>query len=121
MALTPFGKALRKLRIDRDMLLKNMAEGASVTPAFLSAIEAGRKPIPSYLVGRIAEWMHLGLHETEELRQSAAMSAAYAQIPLTSSASFFDRSLATQLARNFGDLDEDQKHEIQLIMSRRKP
>jgi transcriptional regulator with XRE-family HTH domain len=120
MALTPFGKALRKLRIDRDMLLKTMAEGASVTPAFLSAIEAGKKPIPSYLVGRLAQWMRLNDPETEELRHAAAMSAAFVQIPLSPASSMFDRSLATQLARSFVDLDDTQKHEIQLIMNRRK-
>ena len=120
MALTPFGKALRKLRIDEDMLLKNMADGASVTPAFLSAVEAGRKPIPHYLISRIADSMKLGQARVEELREAAAISASRVEIPLSSENSTFDRTLAVQLARNFNTLDEQQKNSIREIMDRRK-
>jgi transcriptional regulator with XRE-family HTH domain len=120
MALTPFGKALRKIRIDRDMLLKDMADGLSVTPAFLSSIEAGRKPIPHYLVGRIADFLQLNMVEKQELRTAAELSASSVQIALSPTSSIFDRSLATQLARNFDELDEGQKHAIKSIMDRRK-
>jgi transcriptional regulator with XRE-family HTH domain len=121
MALTPFGKAARKLRIDRDMLLKDVAEGASLTPAFLSAVEAGRKPIPQYLVDRMADVMKLRADETEELRVAASLSASSVTIPLSAESSMFDRSLAVQLARNFDELDEKQKIDIRRIMDRRKP
>jgi HTH-type transcriptional regulator, competence development regulator len=120
MALTPFGKALRKLRIDGDMLLKDMADGIKVTSAFLSAIEAGRKPIPHYLIGRIADWMRLGREDIEALRDAAALSAAKVEITLSGMSSIFDRTLANQLARNFEELDEGQKFEIKRIMERRK-
>ncbi len=120
MALTPFGKALRKYRIDRDKLLKDMAEGVGVSPAFLSAVESGRKGIPDSLVGRIADWMNLDLVERNELQAAADLSAPAAQIPLSRSSSVFDRTLAMQLARNFDQLNEQQKEEIKQIMDRRK-
>lgn len=120
MALTPFGKALRKLRIDGDKLLKDMADGVNVTPAFLSAIEAGRKPIPHYLIGRIADWMKLSREDVDHLRDAAALSAPRIEIPLSKSSSIFDRTLANQLARNFEELDEGQKFAIKRIMDRRK-
>jgi len=120
MALTPFGKALRRLRIDRDMLLKDMARKAAVTPAFLSAVEAGRKPIPHYLVDRIADSIGLGHSEREQLRSDAQISAASVQIGLSASSSIFDRSLAVQLARSFDGLDDGQKNAIKKIMDRRK-
>ena len=120
MALTPFGKALRKLRIDRDMLLKDMADKASLTPAFLSAVEAGRKPIPHYLVDRIANSNSLQEEELIKLRAAAEMSAQSVQINLSRLTSDFDRSLAVQLARNFDDLDDSRKREIKEIMDRRK-
>jgi HTH-type transcriptional regulator, competence development regulator len=120
MALTPFGKALRKLRIDRDMLLKDLADKMSVTPAFLSAIEAGRKAIPHGMTDRVASLMNLDSTDYQQLKQAADLSVASVQIPLSSASSLFDRSLATQLARNFDELDESQKTAIKQIMDRRK-
>lgn len=117
MALTPFGKAMRKLRIDRDLLLKEVADGVGVTPAFLSAVESGRKAIPASLVDRTVKWMRLGSQEAGELRAAADASVVSVQIAL-GVASAFDRSLATQLARNFNNLDEGQKHAIREIMEK---
>lgn len=50
--LTPLGRFLRKLRIDRGELLRDMAEKLGVTMSFLSAIENGKKSMPS-------EWVAL--------------------------------------------------------------
>ena len=41
--LSEFGKFSRKLRIDRDELLIDMAKKLGVKPAFLSAVEFGNK------------------------------------------------------------------------------
>ena len=39
--MTPFGAKLRQLRADRDITLKQMAEGLQISAAFLSALEHG--------------------------------------------------------------------------------
>ena len=41
--MTPFGKRLRELRKERGMTLKAMAAALHVTPAYLSALENGRR------------------------------------------------------------------------------
>ncbi len=46
----PVGKILRKLRIDHDERLSDMARHLAVSPAFLSAVERGKKPPPLRLV-----------------------------------------------------------------------
>jgi transcriptional regulator with XRE-family HTH domain len=120
MALTPFGKALRKLRIDRDLLLKDMADDVSMTSAYLSAVEAGRKPIPRNLITQLRSRLNLTPEQESELREAADMSASSAQFHFPASASPFDRSLATQLARNFGDLNLAQKEAIKSILNGRK-
>jgi len=120
MALTPFGKALRKLRIDRDLLLKDMADGVSMTSAYLSAVEAGRKPVPRTLIPQLRNRFNFSQEQESELKEAADMSASSAQIHFSSAASPFDRSLATQLARNFDKLDADQKAEIKSILNRGK-
>lgn len=52
--LTPFGIAIRKLRLDKGLRLIDMAEKLDMSTAFLSAIETGRKPIPDGLVRKIS-------------------------------------------------------------------
>ena len=45
--LTSIGKFLRKLRVDHDEILKDMAEKLEVTVSFLSAVENGKKHMPA--------------------------------------------------------------------------
>jgi transcriptional regulator with XRE-family HTH domain len=53
MSLTVFGKAVRSARIQTDSTLQQMAEALGTSPAFLSAIETGRKKIPVQWVEKI--------------------------------------------------------------------
>lgn len=47
------GKYLKKLRIDREQNMNDMATELDVSTAFLSAVETGKKNIPSRLVTKI--------------------------------------------------------------------
>lgn len=53
MAITEFGKAVRKARIDAEVSLAGMATDLGTTPSFLSAMEMGRKKIPDSWVTNI--------------------------------------------------------------------
>jgi pseudouridine-5'-phosphate glycosidase len=54
MAITEFGKAVRKARIDaNNVTLASMASELQTTPSFLSALEMGRKRIPGEWVVKI--------------------------------------------------------------------
>lgn len=53
MALTEFGKAVRKARIDSNETLGTMADALGVSPGFLSSIETGRKKIPLDLMEKV--------------------------------------------------------------------
>lgn len=56
MGLTDFGKAIRKARLDIGETLSTMATSLEVTPAFLSALETGRKKIPAEWVVKITNF-----------------------------------------------------------------
>jgi transcriptional regulator with XRE-family HTH domain len=45
MPLSSFGRTVRFARIDGDLFLGQMAKAIGVTPAYLSAIEAGRRRV----------------------------------------------------------------------------
>lgn len=44
--MTPFGKRLRELREERGVTQKEMAQALRVSPAYLSALEHGRRGQP---------------------------------------------------------------------------
>ncbi|MGX9361785.1 hypothetical protein C7420_101837 [Pantoea ananatis] len=50
MRVTALGKFLRKIRIDKNEILKDMAENLKVSVAMLSAIELGKRSISEEFV-----------------------------------------------------------------------
>lgn len=69
--LTPFGAELRKLRIDKELRLFDLAEKMGISSAMLSAVETGRKAIPDGFVHRIARALDLNAAEIKALRLAA--------------------------------------------------
>lgn len=74
MALTEFGKALRKARIDSSETLGSMADAIGVSPGFLSGVETGRKKIPTDLVGKIKDFFGSRSIRVADLDALAAVS-----------------------------------------------
>lgn len=72
--LTDFGKAIRKIRIDRDMNLIQLAESIGVSSAFLSSVETGKKPISAELIGKIITTLQLEKEDEKILIHSASQS-----------------------------------------------
>lgn len=74
MALTEFGKAVRKARIDANETLLSMATAIGTSPAFLSGMETGRKKIPTEWVTKIVDFFNAKNVETEDLQELAHIS-----------------------------------------------
>lgn len=68
---TLFGKELRKIRIDCDERLLDMAKRLTKTAAFISAIETGRKSPPVGFEDSVAETYNL----SKEVRQKLVRTA----------------------------------------------
>lgn len=120
MSINLFGKEARKLRIDRDLLLKDVADRLNVTPTFLSAVEAGRKPIPPGFVGRVADAMQLNAEERDQLQRAADQVAREQRITFKPGVSAAARETASMLARNFDTLTEEDFKEIRAVLERRR-
>ena len=69
--LTEFGKALRKIRIDRQQLLKDMANKLGVSSAYLSAVENGKRRMPQDWVSKIASIYSLDSDAQADLQNAA--------------------------------------------------
>lgn len=65
--LTPFGLALRKIRLDRNLRLLDLAKATDLSTAFLSAVETGQKRIPDGFVTKLSRSLDLTASEVAEL------------------------------------------------------
>jgi transcriptional regulator with XRE-family HTH domain len=116
--LTPLGKALRKLRIDRGWLLKDMADGIGVAPSFLSGIETGRKAVPPDFMKKLLAWADLPVDQVSEFVKAASLSKKEFKIPVGPHFSDTDREAAALLAR-FGELPVEERDQIRKILLKR--
>ena len=116
---TEFGKFLRKLRIDRGEILKNMAEKLEMTSSYLSAIECGKRNIPDDMIEKLTSIYSLNEKEQQELSIARDRSLKSIEIELASS-SDNKRDLALQFARKFNDMDDDVVLQIQKFLNRNK-
>lgn len=74
MALTAFGKAVRKARVDVGQTLLSMADQLDTTASFLSAMETGRKKVSSQWVAKIGTFFEENGHPVADLDKLAAVS-----------------------------------------------
>ena len=73
--MTPFGRKLREMRATRGVTMKEMAAALRVTPAYLSALEHGKRGRPSWrLVQAIIGYFNVIWDEAEELERLARLS-----------------------------------------------
>ena len=73
--MTPFGVKLRQIRAERGMSLKQMAEGLGVSPAYLSALEHGRRGRPAHpMVVALCAQLNIIWDEADELLRLARLS-----------------------------------------------
>jgi len=73
--MTPFGARVREMRAQRGIALKDMAAALGVSPAYLSALEHGRRGRPNWaLVQKIITYFNVIWDEAEELSRLARLS-----------------------------------------------
>jgi len=105
--MTPFGARLRALRAVRGLTLKRMAADLSLSPAYLSALEHGRRGRPTpVLVKMICAYFDIIWDEAEELERLAALSHPRIVID-TAGLSPAHTELANRLAAGIADLDRE--------------
>ncbi len=106
--MTPFGERLRELRRRRSLTLTRMAGDLQLSPAYLSALERGRRGRPSpILVEQICAYFHIIWDEADELRQLARLSHPRVVID-TAGLSPGATLLANRLAEGIGRLPDER-------------
>lgn len=113
--MTPFGARLREMRRARGVSQKEMAAAIGVSAAYLSALEHGRRGVPSWAtVQAIIGFFNVIWDEAEELQKLALASHPRALVD-TAGLSPQATELANLLAAEIGRLDD---HEIAELLAR---
>ena len=118
--MTPFGDRMRKLRAERGVTLKAMAEALGVSSAYLSALEHGKRGRPGWhLIQRILAYFNIIWDEADEVVRLARISHPRITID-TSGLSSKATELANRLADDIGKLDSFTLDELLVTLSKRR-
>jgi transcriptional regulator with XRE-family HTH domain len=118
--MTPFGDRMRKLRAERGITLKDMADGLGVSSAYLSALEHGKRGRPGWhLIQRILTFFNIIWDDAEDVVRLARISHPRITID-TSGLSPRATELANRLADDIGRLDAAALDELLSVLDRKR-
>ena len=106
--MTPFGAKLRKLRQERGLTQAEMARAIRVSPAYLSALEHGKRGRPSWhLIQSIIAHLNIIWDEAEELIKLSRVSHPKVTID-TSGLSPLATEFANELSVRISKIDDEK-------------
>ena len=116
--LTPFGRKVRELRRKKGISQRKLAAALGVSPAYLSALEHGRKGRPSWaLVQEIIAHFGLIWDDAEEIETLARLSHPRVVID-TSQLSAKATEAANRMAEVINRLEDDDLDKILALLRR---
>lgn len=115
MSTTEIGKELRKLRIDKDERLLDMAKRLDKSAAFVSAVETGKKSPPSGFEELVVSVYRLVDDAAEKLRVAADRSRKAFTLEANTA---LQRDTAGLMARRMNRLSDEELKEILAILGR---
>lgn len=113
MAVTSFGKELRILRLERDLILKDMASTLNMSSAMLSAIELGKRKIPKGMIDQLQQSYNLNGDQTDRLHLLSIESEKFIEFDLSKADSDTAKFLTTFARRQWQNPD---KEKLQALM-----
>ncbi len=109
--ITEVGRFLRKLRIDSNEVLYDMAQKLGCTSAFISSIELGKRPVPSEFQRKLTELYDLTSDQQEEFQYAIDQSAHSVTIPLDE-LNDSTKGLALVFARRLKTMEEKEAEKL---------
>lgn len=115
--MTEFGKEVRKIRIDREMSLKQMADTLGVPSSYLSAVEKGRRKLTQEFVERVIDALRPNLGEELAIRDAAVESMEAIPLNISSMGSEAKKTAAV-FARRLNSMSPEELERMREIMER---
>ncbi|MFR3218519.1 MAG: helix-turn-helix transcriptional regulator [Ruthenibacterium lactatiformans] len=116
--VTPLGRELRIVRLNRGELLKNMADRLGITPAYLSAIENGKKLPTREFMQKLFSSYEFSDEEQQILNDAKARTLKEISINF-GEADDAAADLGLLFAREFNNLSKTQIQGISEILRRK--
>ena len=116
---TILGDFLRKLRLSNKEILKDMATNLGVSSAFLSAVENGKKKMPTAWEAKLQEIYNLTSAQMTELKDAVMESSDIVELNLKGT-SAQNKELAISFARQFDTMDEQTSKTILEFLKRKQ-
>ncbi len=118
MSYTSFGEFMRILRIKHHEVMGDLAKVLDVRVPFLSAVENGKKNVPSEWVDTIVT--HYGLSSAEQNELERAIDESRTQYKIsTENAGRSQRRAALQFARSFDKMDDETATKILELLNKK--
>jgi len=115
MDYTPFGEFFKILRIKHKEVLFDASKFLGVSSAYISAVECGKRQIPSEWRQAIVQHYNLSEKDILELDQSIEKSKTSIEMDLTG-VSDARRTAALQFCRSFDQMDDEVALKIMEIL-----
>jgi len=115
--INEFGKFLRKYRIDKNLLLKDMAKELKWSTAYLSSIETSKREITQTMYERIVCSFKFTDHEKKELEEAMIKSKKNFKITLDNKKSPRTSEVVNCFVRKINELSDTQIEDIYTILN----
>lgn len=110
MALNKFGIFIRKFRIEKSMILKDMASDLGYNTAYLSGLETGTRAIPSDLEQKLRSKYEFTQDQIHELQE--ALDQSQKSVTVNTQGDALNSQLMMAFSRSIKTMDEEKKKQI---------
>lgn len=118
MAYTKFGEFVRILRIKHHEVMGDMAKVLDTSLPFMSAVENGKKNVPTEWIEKIVEHYNLSESEKKEMLEAIEESKTQYKV-IMGNAGANQRKAALKFARSFDEMDDDTALKILELLSKK--
>lgn len=119
MSYTSFGEFMRVLRVKNHEVMGDVAEMLGVKIPFLSAVENGKKNVPSDWIEKIVNYYALDKNAQRKLKEAVEESKTQYKIVMNDSGKN-KRKVALQFTRSFDDMDDETALRILELLKNKK-
>ncbi len=119
MSYTSFGEFMRVLRVKNHEVMGDVAKMLGVKVPFLSAVENGKKNVPSEWIEKIVTYYNLDAKGQAELKEAIEESKTQYKIIMNDSG-VNQRKAAMRFARSFDDMDDETAIAILKLLKGKK-